>query len=107
VRVQVYFIFLVLGIDLYKKGRTLVGMSNEDTHEIEIRNFCAKVTVRWHMEDASFDHHFGTEVIHEPVFDEAIIEDFQAVDDEGEVCRTVPTDKEIEELECKAFEKCC
>ena len=82
-------------------------MEEQNTHEIEIRNFSASVTVRWHKEDASFDHAFGTEVIIEPVFDEAIIEDFIAVDDEGEVCRTVPTDKEIEELECAAFEECC
>ena len=81
-------------------------MSNENTHEIEIRNFSATVTVRWHMEDASFSHAFGIEKVDEPVFDEAIIEDFIAVDAEGEVCRTAPTDKEIEELEIEAFQKC-
>jgi len=81
-------------------------MSNENTHEIEIRNFSASVTVRWHWEDASFDHAFGTKEEREPVFDEAIVEDFMAVDDQGEVCRLVPTDREIEELEVEAFQAC-
>jgi len=81
-------------------------MSEQDTHEIEIRNFSATVEVYWHWEDASFDHHFGTEVIHDPVFDEAIIEDFIVVDEDGEICRTTPTEEEIEELEVEAFQKC-
>lgn len=78
----------------------------EDTHKIEIRNMSANVTVRWHDEDASFDHAFGTQTVIEPVFDEAWIEDFKQVDGNGEVVRTLISVDEIEEFEVAAFEKC-
>ena len=73
--------------------------------EVEKDELFARFQVIAHDEDASFDHHFGTQTVIDFEVDELILLQFERWDEDGEqILSRTPTPEELEMLEENAID---